>query len=161
MKIIENRKLFGKINIIDICIILLILVILVFAYMYFGRTTVNVTKTDKYTFQYEMQNVPEQIANSVKIGDKVYDNETNAYIGEVVNVEVSEHMVRSVNHETNEFVNSPFPDKYNVVMTIENNLADTGKDLKTVDDYVVKVGKHVYLRGGIYAGSGYIVYIER
>lgn len=161
MKIIENRKLFGKINIIDICIILVILAILLFAYLYFGRTTANAMQTEKYTFQYEMQNVTEQAANSVKVGDKVYDNETNAYIGEVVGVEISEHMVRSVNRETNEFVNSPFPNKYNVVMTIENNLADTGKDLKTVDDYVVKVGKHIYLRGGLYAGSGYIVYIER
>ena len=129
--------------------------------MYFGRTTANQMQTEKYTFQYEMQNVTEQVANSVKEGDKVYDNETNAYIGEVVAVEVSEYMVRSVNRETNEFVNSPFPDKYNVVMTIENDLVDTGKDLKTVQDYIVKVGKHVYLRGGLYAGSGYIVYIER
>lgn len=161
MKIIENRKLFGKINIIDICIILVILAILLIVYVYFGKTTANQMQTQKYIFQYEMQNVTEQAANSVKVGDKVYDNETNVYIGEVVGVEISEHMVRSVNHETNEFVNSPFPDKYNVVMTIENNLADTGKDLKTAQDYVVKVGKHVYLRGGLYAGSGYIVYIER
>lgn len=161
MKIIENKKLFGKINIIDICILLFLIAIFLIIYVYLGKTKANQLQTQEYNFQYEMQNVAKQTADSIKAGDKIYDNETNAYIGEVVEVEVTEYMVRTVNHETNEFVNSIFPDRYNVIITLKNNLADTGKDLKTVDDYVVKVGKRVYLRGGLYAGSGYIVYIER
>lgn len=161
MKIIENKKLFGKINLIDIAIILVVLAILIFAYLYFGKSKVGIDTTEKYVFQYEMQNVLKQTADSIKIGDKVYDNETNAYIGMIVGVDISNYKMRTVNHQTNEFVSSDVPDKYNVVVSIENNLIDTGSDLKTTEDYVVKVGKRVYLRGGLYAGSGYIVYIER
>lgn len=161
MKIIENKKLFGKINVIDIFILLVLILIFMVVYVYLGKTTANTLNTNSYLFQYEMQNISKQTADSVKVGDKIYDNETNAYIGQVVNVEICNYTIRTVDYQTNEFVNAEFPDRYNVLMTIENNLADTGKDLKTVDDYVVKVGKRVYVRGGLYAGSGYIVYIER
>ncbi len=161
MKIIENKKLFGKINVIDILILLLILLILVFAYLYFGRNTGGVSTGEKYTFQYEIQNIVKQTADSIKVGDKVYDNETNAYIGEVKEVKITNFKQVIQNYETDEFVTVDVPNKYTALITIQNNLIDTGTDLKTVDDYVVKVGKRVYLRGGLYAGSGYIVYIER
>lgn len=161
MKIIENKKLFGKINVIDILLILIALVIFVVAYMIFGKSTVGTQNSRIYIFQYEMQNILKQTADSIQVGDKIYDNETNAYIGKVKSVDILQYEQVVANYETNELVSVVVPDKYNAVITIENNLIDEGADLKTEDEYIVKVGKKVYVRGGQYAGSGYIVYIER
>lgn len=161
MKIIENKKLFGKINVIDILIVIILLAVLALCYAIFGNKGTAIQNGQMYTFQYEMQNIILTTANSIKVGDKVYDNETNAYIGEVTNVEISNCQQINVNYDTNEYISVDVPGKYNALITIQNNLIDTGTDLTTQDNYVIKVGKRVYLRGGLYAGAGYIVYIER
>lgn len=161
MKIIENKKIFGKINVIDILIILVAIVLVILAYLYFGKNVTQASTGKTYTFQYEMQNILKQTADSIKVGDKIYDNETNAYIGEVVNVEILPYKQVIQDNQTNEFVTMEVPDRYLALITMQNTLIDTGNDLQTSDEYIVKVGKRVYIRGGIYAGSGYIVYIER
>lgn len=156
-----DKKIFGKINIIDIILVVIVLVLIVVAYLLFGNKVAGGSETSKYIFQYEMQNVYKDVAESVTVGDNIYDNETNEYVGTVKAVEIMEYKIPVPNFKDDVIVNTAIPDKYVALITLENSLIDSGKDLLTQQGYVIKIGKQEFVRGPNYAGGGYIVYIER
>lgn len=163
MKIFENKKLFGKLNIIDLVIIILLFVIAVFGYILLkgGNTSLVNSNQKEYVFTIQIQKANKNILSKIDIGDKIYDNENNKYIGEVIEKEEKEYKEVTNNYEKNTYEYAT-NDKYiNIDIKLKSNLQDKGSSLTTSDDYKIKVGKNIYVRGNDYAGSGYIIDIER
>ena len=163
MKLFENKKLFGKLNILDLIIIILILVVGILGYVFLksGNTSLVNNNQKEYIFTIQIQKANKNILSKIELGDKIYDNENNKYLGEVISKEEKEYREETSNYENNiyEYATN---DKYiNVNIKLKNNLQDNGNSLTTNDDYKIKVGKNVYVRGNDYAGSGYIISIER
>ncbi len=161
IKIFENKKLFGKINIFDIILLVIVLIAAVVAYMFLGNKDNVTTNSVEKKYSIKVEKLPLGTTDKIKVGDKVYDNEINTFIGEVVSVEKKDYTRVVENHQTNEFVLAKVEGFENAIVTIKVSLNDLGSDLKTNNDYVIKVGKKVCLRGPDYAGTGYITYIER
>ena len=161
MKIIENKKLFGKINIFDIIILLVVLALAVGVVIFLRNTEKTTNTSNEKTYMIKLDKVIAGTSEKIKQGDKIYDNEINSFIGEVVSVEKKDYTRVIENYETNEFVEANVEGYETLILTIKVGLNDAGSDLKTNNDYVIKVGKQVFLRGPSYASAGYIIQIER
>ena len=161
MKIIENKKLFGKINIFDIIILLVVLILAIGLFIFLRTTEKTNSGLKEKTYMIKLDKVITGTSEKIKQGDKIYDNEINSYIGEVVSVEKREYTRVVENHETNELVEANVEGYETLILKLKVELNDVGSDLKTNNDYVIKVGKQVFLRGPSYASAGYIIQIER
>ena len=163
MKLIEDKKLFGKINIIDILLVVIIIVGGAFAYtkVFKGDGAVSIG-AKYYTTNYLMrvQSVSEDLMNFLEVGTEVYDNETNQYIGKLVSFYSGDCMVDVRNLVDDTYVLSKIPDKVNIYMKIEVSVAEHAGDLINSSNYFVKVGKYVNIRTGKFAGGGYILEID-
>lgn len=164
MKIIENKKLFGKINLMDVILLCIILVIGVVAYKVVFKSETAVSLGAKYfttTCTMKLDALPEGATEYLDAGAYVYDNETNTYIGRLVEVKSGDYFTTRTNKETNTFINSKIPNQETAYLTVEVSVSDQGADLVTADNYFIKVGKAISIRSGNFAGSGYITTIAR
>ncbi len=121
-KIIDEKgRIFGKISIIDI--IVLLLAILVVCGIFVKHAEDSHTKkisadTQKITYQIELKSVRDGTVNSFREGDKVFDTEKEVEIGTIKSVEA----VDAVSSKTNSegiYVETKVPEKYDVTLTIE------------------------------------------
>lgn len=164
MKIIEDKKLFGKINVIDIgiAVVLLIAALLVYRIVFQSETTVSLgAKYFTTTCTLRLDEMPEGASNYLTVGSDVYDNETNVYIGKLVGVTSGDYLTIHTNHETESFVESKMPNQETDYVTLEISVSDEGADLVTANNYYIKVGKAISIRSGNFAGSGYVTKIGR
>ncbi len=164
MKVIENKKLFGKINLIDILIVIVILIVGIIAYkvIFKSETAVNIgAKYFTTTYMLKLEGLPKDANEYLEIGADVYDNETNVYIGKLKDFSVDDYKLVKTNFETNEFVEAVVPNGENIYVTIEVAVSDQGADLITSNNYYIKVGKHINMRCKNLAGGGYITFVDR
>jgi len=164
MKIIENKKLFGKINMMDIALLLVILVVGLVAYKVVFKSETAVSLGAKYfttTCTMRLDALPEGASEYLEIGADVYDNETNTYIGKLVAAQSGDYATIRTNKENSTFVATKIPNQESVYLTVEVSVSDQGSDLITADNYYIKVGKAISVRVANFAGSGYITTIAR
>ncbi|MBR6253295.1 MAG: DUF4330 family protein [Clostridia bacterium] len=164
MKLIENKKLFGKINFLDILIVVVILVVGVFAYKKLFTEGGKVSIAAKYettTCTIKVDACPVGSDKFLEVGADVYDNETNTYIGKLLSYEVDDYYTTRENKESGEYVKVAVPDKITCYLKVEVSVSDAGGDLITANNYYVKVGKKVDARCKNFAGTGFITIIDR
>lgn len=164
MKIIENKKLFGKINVMDILLLLIILIIGIIAYKVVFQSETAVSIGAKYfttTCTLRLDGMPKGSSKYLQVGADVYDNETNVYIGKLVEAKSGDYVSIRTNHETESFVESKIPNQETVYLTLEVSVSDQGADLVTANNYYIKVGKAISIRSNQFAGGGYITTIDR
>ncbi len=164
MKLIEHGKLLGKINVVDILLVAIVAIVCLVAYRVVFQKDTTVAIGAKFvttTCEARLDGMPVGSSKYVSVGAPVYDNETNVQIGTLKSVKVGDYTRVTVNHETNEFVEVKVPDKENVYLTIEVDVSSQGPDLVNANNYYVKIGKPVNIRNGSFAGSGYMIALER
>lgn len=164
IKLIENGKIFGKINMIDILLIIIILLAGAFGYKFlFGHSSVIIPNANYVDtkVQIRLEDVPIGMVDNMNEGDIIYDNETNTYIGKLISFESTPYNIITNNYETNEYSVVPSVTSENIIITVEILLNDIGSDLITANNYNIKVGKVIAIRGPSYASNGYIIKIER
>ena len=164
MKLIENKKLFGLVNIIDILLVIIILIGGLFAYkkIFSSDSGVNLgAKYYKTTFTMKVDSVPSSVVNYLEKGSEVYDNESNVFIGKLIDFKSDDYESYVENRENNTFVKTKVPDKISVYLTVETEVSDNPGDLITANNYYVKVGKYLSVRAKNFAGSGYIISMDR
>lgn len=164
MKLVENKKLFGKINLMDIIISVVILVVAVIAYNVIFKNDTSAGIGAKYyttTCTMRFEGMPVNASEYLKVGADVYDNETNTYIGKLVDVTSGDYLTLRANKENDTYVESKVPNKENVYVTMEVSVSDQGADLVTANNYYIKVGKAISIRSSNFAGGGYITTIDR
>ena len=164
MKIIENKKLFGKVNLMDIIIIAVILVagIIVYNIVFSSETSVNVgAQYFTTTCTIKLDDLPVGASEYLLTGADVYDNETNVYIGKLIEAKSGDYNMIKTNYEAGEFVETKVPNRETVYATVEVAVSDQGADLVTANNYFIKVGKYVSIRCQNFAGGGYITFVDR
>jgi len=92
MKIIDNNgRLFGKISIIDVVVLLLAVVLAAALYMKTHTMTHTSTETvyDTITFTYFCPGMPEFVKDGLRVGDKLFDADNLAVgsLGEIVDIQ--------------------------------------------------------------------------
>lgn len=89
MIIDDKGRLFKKINLIDLLIILIILAAGVFLFNKFQKANIVIplAKQEPVAITFIIESLPEYAADNVEINDPVTDKVTSAYLGKVTKVE--------------------------------------------------------------------------
>lgn len=122
MKIIDrNGRLFGKISVIDVIVILAVIVVAAAIYVktHKPQTGSNVATTT-IVYQMSVENQPEYMLDAIQVGDQIYDKErsTGGSLGTITDIQVSDGTYEAkLDDGTYEIV--PAQGRYNLLLTIE------------------------------------------
>ncbi len=151
-----------RFNIIDI-ILMVILVgavgVLVYILAVGGRDSSAASEPIEIIYEVELKNVREEFRGAIKVGDTVVDTVKRYTIGEVIDVRYEEALYTGVDKATGQLVNSPYPGRTNIIMTVQAT-ADTTPGYYSIDGYRLMVGTGVYFRTPGYTGSGYCITVQ-
>ncbi len=89
----ENGRLFGKISVIDLFVILLVVVIGIALYVKYNVLDVTSTgaQTQPITYTVVINGVRDYTVNALKIGDKVYDKDSSGNsVGTITDISVAD-----------------------------------------------------------------------
>ena len=94
MIINKDGKLFGKISIIDIAVVLIVVVLIAGIYVRFsGKAATNVvTDSQKVECTFLVKNVRMYTVEALQKSEKVYDKTSKEFIGDVTNVTYEDGM---------------------------------------------------------------------
>lgn len=121
MKLINNGKLFGKINIFDvvICLLVIALVVAGFAKFKIFNKAVDATSSGKVTYTFLIDDVRDYTANAFVSGDVLFDTNTDINIGTITNVELKDAKVmKAIATGKTVFAENPY--KKDVILTVES-----------------------------------------
>ena len=119
MIINKEGKLFGKISIIDIAVILIIAVLAIGLYIRFSGTTQTIaTAGEDIECTFLVRNVRTFSADALKRGGPVYDKTSKEYIGEITDVRIEDGEYQ-VNMADGSFETIAPEDRYNAYVTVE------------------------------------------
>ncbi len=119
MIINKEGKLFGKISVIDIAVILIIAVLAVGIYIRFSGTTQTIaTAGEDIECTFLVRNVRMFSAEALERGGPVYDKTSKEYIGEITDVRIEDGEYQ-VNMADGTFQTIAPNERYNAYVTVE------------------------------------------
>ena len=118
----KKGKLFGKINIVDLLFVLLIVAVACVTVYKFGFSThKNINQTDtKIQYVLKVSGVRDFTADSINVGDEIYDDESDKFIGVVEAVEKKQAMDH-IAKQDGTIVYAEKGDRYDVYVTVESD----------------------------------------
>lgn len=145
-KLIDNNgKIFGKINIIDLCVIILLLIVAFGTAYKFKSHKVNITGgSKKIQYQVLIKDVKSTSAKFYKKNLLVCDSKTSTALGTIKNVTINDYydMVTDINgimHKAKK------PGKIQILLDIETNGIETDQAYLIGGTYELKSGADIYI----------------
>jgi len=160
MALIDGKgRLFGKVNIIDLLIVLLIISIVGGAYrVFFGGRSKQVVETSKVTYDFEITNVNMEFVDAINPGDPIRDSVRGNEIGTVVSKTSRNATMLNEDLINGKYVIADVPDMYDVIITIEGQANITPANI-IIGGAEIKVGKKFSIKGKGYANQGFVTKI--
>lgn len=124
----KDGKLFGKISIVDIAVVLIIIVLGFGIYSRFaGQSNVVTSSSEKIECTFIVKNVRDYTVDALMKKGTLYDKVTKEVIGEITEVKATEGMQR-INISDGSYVEAAPEEKYNVYITVEfsGKISDNG-----------------------------------
>lgn len=135
----KKGKLFGLINIVDLCVIIVVLVAIGAIYFKFNLSSHSdiAASDDKVVITYKVASVRDFTLRQFEIGDKLFLEEDDSFIGDIVNVskEPAQDYIRTVDGKIKK---AQMPDKYDVYVDVECSAYIDG------DKVYIHGGKQLY-----------------
>jgi len=101
MIIDKDAKLFGKINIVDFCIILVIIAAAVFvAIKLKGGSTVTVVEKP-IEMKFYVPDIEDFRVEAMAVGDNLYDDSKNLFLGKITNLDIQEAAIFNADAQGN------------------------------------------------------------
>ncbi len=153
-----------KLNIADIIIIAVIVIAagaLIFIWRGSGNSSRTVANTKPVHYSIELSGMIDGSAELIGVGDTIVDNEKKFVMGEVTSVVILPATTSESDYETGNTVEAEIPGEYTAIIEIVANCATDGHQITTESGYVVRVGTPIFAGGPGYAGTGYVVEINR
>lgn len=142
----KNGKLFSKISIIDIVIVLAVILCIAGAFIRFsGLLGDNKTASVDFEYVVKIQQIKEKSAAAVEKKGEVYSNLSDkSYFGEIVDVKTVPNESYSVMYDGS-VKKTHAPDRYDVYATIKTSGKSTGTALYTSGGKKIEVGSYEYI----------------
>jgi len=146
MLIDEKGRLFGKINVVDFIVVAVIILAIAGVGYKVLSSSMLFKKAEMLEIVFYNEDLMQQIADSIKDGDKVKDSVKNTVFGEVVKKEVDKSIVFASN-DKGELVQTTRPGYVSMKLYVqaEGVYTDTGYLINDTDYYV---GRSLELRAG-------------
>lgn len=121
MIIDQKGKLFGKINIIDLAIIIVIVaVVAILGFKFLAPSQSGQDSQGICEVKYYIEEVSDFVSEKVNVGDKLMDEAKNVGLGVVTNIELSDAVSYGTDAE-GKWVKSSKPDYKSMIITSEVN----------------------------------------
>ena len=150
MKIIDkNLKLFGKVSLLDVLIVLIIITGIVAAAIYFGShgTGIGGVDTQPITYEVMIKKVDLEFAQTIKVGQQVNDRVKGYNRGTVVKVDIVPHSDKATDLTDGSQALEEFPGLYDAIVRIEVN-AEVNDRYINLSGNRMDIGKEAYLQIG-------------
>ena len=148
-----------RVTIFDIVILLIILGVGFAVYFLGGKEASAQTVPLRYTI--ELTDLPEGFSEKIQVGDAITDNIKNYAMGNVVAVEAQSYKKLLDDVENSRVVEAEIPGRETVVITLEAQVTETESEYRVNGSYLVRSGLEVAAKGPGYAGTGFILTVER
>lgn len=137
----KNGKLFGKISIIDIIVVVCIVVLAFGIYAKFTSSSDAVSSSERANieFVYKVKSVRDYTVKGFEKGGSFYDSDTKEYMGEVVGV-TAEPAIMDVNLVDGTYKNVEVPDKFDAYVTVRVNGKYNSLGYYTTDNKYIGAG---------------------
>ena len=144
MRLVDNKgKLFGKVNVIDFCVIVVVIALVLGAIYKFGMINNNAgsgsASMQPITYKVKMEKAREYSFNNIKEGDILYDKLSGNSIGKIVNVE-KEPATDIVEMPNGTTVAGLVENRINIIITVEAEGTITEKGHFVNKTYELLVG---------------------
>ncbi len=149
MAFYSKGKFFGKINIIDLLVVLVIVaaIIGVSAKYMQSKSIAGVDSTKTIEISFYQEDAPAFAASAVKIGDTVKDAMQNNIVGKVSDVKIDKSVFFGVNDQ-GKFMASPREGYSSITITSEVKGIIKPGGGTTINNYEYFIGKQIELRAG-------------
>jgi hypothetical protein len=149
-------RLFGKINIVDLLIVLLVISLVTGVYLvFFGGSDKQVVESSKVVYDFEITNVNKDFVDAINAGDPIRDSVRGNELGTVVSKASKKATMLNEDLENGRYIIAEVPNAYDVVITIEAQANITPANV-IVGGAEVKVGKKFFIKGKGYANQGFV-----
>ena len=131
MKIIDDKgRLFGKISLVDILVVMIVIVLGFAVYSRFftqEQTAVGSVSNDEFTYVLRLNGVRSMTAEALRVGDAIYGTDNGTYLGTISNIEVKDSYQEFATVYGTTVV-APAENRYEVLLTIASEgLITSGK----------------------------------
>lgn len=160
MSIMDNKgRLFGKISLIDILIVLLIVGAAAGVYWKLHSGAGKTAAATKIQYAIEMNEVSKDFVDAITPGDPIREAIKGNDLGHVVSKKAAPARRLNTDYINGKYVLSTVPDLYDVTITIEANANISPKDI-IVGGTDIRVGKKMYAKGKGYANACFIMSVD-
>ncbi len=153
----EKGKLFGKINLLDLILIVLFLAIAALAALFFAGKDSTTGIALPVSYVVEVRNQDEAYFNNVNIGEAVSDGITGAYLGTISGFEKKPAQV--IVQADDALVAASPEGKFDGYITISADATASYPDIMLAGE-PLKIGTSIAYRSETLAMHGYIVKID-
>ncbi|MBQ8587909.1 MAG: DUF4330 domain-containing protein [Clostridia bacterium] len=162
MRLIDEKgRLFGKINIVDLCVVLVLLL----AVAAFFVKDNSVAKTDKTAVPVEytvlIRSVRQPTVDGIEnsIGKSATVTKTGELLGEIKEVTKSEAEAY-ISSKDGEYIKTVFPDKYDLTVTITTQGSENAKGIYTAGGKQILVGENLKISTDSVETAGEVIEIK-
>ena len=145
----EKGRLFGKINIIDLTVILVLLVVMAaggFKLFYVNPEYQPVLKDVKMDLL--VQGVRQPTVSAIQVGDRVNEKNSGGYFGTVTDIEVTPAQ-EFVPTQQGTLVRAELPGRYDIKLTVESQ-AEITREYVRISGQQIRIGYSPTIRTRIY-----------
>lgn len=151
----NNKK--PKIGYLDVVIVIAIIAVLIAGGMYLTK---NITATNSVIeFTIDAKYIDEEVAQSIKLGESVFESNKNEYIGEITQVNILPMKETVENKQNGSFEIVEVPEKYNVLITIKGN-GVYNEESAHVESYELYLGKTFFVKNKDFALGGVVISVK-
>ena len=158
----QNKKPRWKLNGFDIILIAVVLVAAAAVFLLWRSSSrssdVSATSV-RYTI--ELEEMAGETAYQIKAGDTIVDSVKKYVMGTVESVSVMAATEWKTDYTTGDTVMSEIPGKKTAVIELVCDCNMSDAEIAATSGYVVRIGAEVQAAGPGYAGTGYVVAIDR
>lgn len=147
MKLIDEKgRLFGKINVVDLCVVLAVIVAIGVFFVKGNPDKVNTSNANStVTYTVEIKAIREMSVNALKANaDKsiTENTEEKKNLGVISDISVKT-ATGYIASKKGELVKSEYPDKYDVTLTIETTGLENEKGVYTESGKQLLIGEYI------------------
>ena len=163
LKLIDKKgKLFGLINAIDLCIIVVVVVLIagaVYKFKFMDKTS-NTAAMQNVTYTVKIEKIRNYVFDNVEVGDELFDKTSGNDIGKIVKVD-SEQATENIQLNNGTYIKGNVENRINVILTVEAPAVKNSSGTFVNRTYELLVGSQKKFMTKYFECDGYINSIEQ
>ena len=162
MKVVDkNMKLFGKVSLLDVLIVLVVVAAIIAATVYFSShgTGFGGVETQPITYEVMIKKVDYDFVDDIMPGQQVNDRVKGYNRGSVESVEIVQHSEKSTNLTDGSQALTEYPGLYDAIVRINVEAEVTDRYINLSGNRI-DIGKEAYLQIGANVYKSWVSAIE-